>query len=83
MFNVGLGLAFVFILGTVLLVKYKGKMTPSEKEAKEREKQQYILSKIKNYQDAKKLAQQELITGLPQWETEYDLVHRRVNGGFV
>ena len=33
---------------------------------------QYILSKIKNYQEAKRKASQELITGLPMWENEYD-----------
>ena len=33
--------------------------------------QEYILSKIRNFQDAKIRAQQELITGLPHWEKEY------------
>jgi hypothetical protein len=68
----------MLVLGFVLVVKYKGKLTPSEKATKNAEKQQYILAKIKNYQDAKKLAQQELITGLPHWDTEYDLVHRKM-----
>jgi hypothetical protein len=71
-FNISLGALFFFILGLLLLYKYKGKLTPSEKDMKNREKQQYILSKIKNYQDAKRIAQQELITGLPQWENDYD-----------
>jgi hypothetical protein len=65
--NIGLFIAFLVILGLVLLYKYKGKLTPAEKIMKENEKQQYILSKIKNYQDAKLRAQQELITGLPHW----------------
>ena len=44
-------------------------------EQKEWEKKQYILTKIKNYQDAKRIAHQELITGLPGWnDNEYDLV---------
>jgi hypothetical protein len=65
--NIGLFIAFLVILGLVLLYKYKGKLTPAEKIMKENEKKQYILSKIKNYQDAKLRAQQELITGLPHW----------------
>uniref|UniRef100_A0A6C0HXP6 Uncharacterized protein n=1 Tax=viral metagenome TaxID=1070528 RepID=A0A6C0HXP6_9ZZZZ len=65
--NIGLFIAFLLILGLVLLYKYKGKLTPAEKIMKENEKKQYILSKIKNYQDAKLRAQQELITGLPHW----------------
>ena len=38
-------------------------------------KQQYILSKIKNLQEAKRKAHQELITGLPNWENDYDNVN--------
>jgi hypothetical protein len=39
------------------------------------EKKKYILSKIRNYQDAKIRAQQELITGLPHWESEFDIIN--------
>ena len=47
--------------------------------AKEQDKQQYILQSIKNYQNAKLKAQQELITGLPHWENEYDIIHNKIN----
>jgi hypothetical protein len=72
LFNLGLLLLFLLILGVILLYKYKGRLTPAEREQKTREKQQYILSKIKTFQEAKKQAHQELITGLPNWENEYD-----------
>lgn len=77
--NIGLFLLFVFLLGSLLLYKYKGKLTPSEKLQKNREKQQYILSKIKNYQDSKRRAQQELISGLPEWGSDLDnnIMNRR------
>lgn len=78
-FNICMLLGFLFILGIVLLFKYKGKLTPEEKEQKEQEKKQYILSKISNYQQAKKREQQELITGLPHWETEFDIIHKKIN----
>lgn len=68
MFNVGILITFFIILGAILLYKYKGKMTPEEIEENELVKKKYILSKIKNYQDAKIRSQQELITGLPHWE---------------
>jgi hypothetical protein len=77
-FNISLLIGFFVILGALLLIKYKGKLTPAEKEMKTREKQQYILAKIKNYQDAKQIAQQELITGLPQWDNEYDIMHNKI-----
>jgi septal ring-binding cell division protein DamX len=74
-FNIGLLIGFFIILGILLLYKYKGKLTPEEIEQKEHEKKTYILSKIRNYQDAKVKAQQELITGLPHWENEFDIIN--------
>lgn len=70
-FNVGLLLFFVLVLGSILLYKYKGRLTPAEKQRKTVEQQQYILSKIKNLQEAKKIAHQELITGLPNWNNDF------------
>ena len=78
-FNIGLFIAFLIVLGVILLYKYKGKLTPVELERKNKEKQQYILSKIKIFQEAKRKAHQELITGLPQWENEYDIIHKKSN----
>jgi hypothetical protein len=47
-------------------------------QQKDREKKQYILSKIKNFQDAKRIAHQELITSLPNWDNEYELISRKI-----
>jgi hypothetical protein len=74
-FNICLLVSFFIILGILLLYKYKGKLTPEEIEQKETIKKQYILSKIRNFQDAKIRAQQELITGLPHWENEFDIIN--------
>lgn len=71
LFNIFLFVLFVVILGSILVYKYKGKLTPDEKKSKDIEKQQYILTKIKNLQIAKRRAHQELITGLPNWENDY------------
>jgi hypothetical protein len=48
--NLGLLFVFLLVLGLILLYKYKGRLTPVELEKKNKEKQQYILSKIKNFQ---------------------------------
>ena len=77
-FNVGLFIAFLLILGLILLYKYKGKLTPVEVEKKNKEKQQYILSKIQTFQQAKRVAHEELITGLPAWESEYGMVNSKL-----
>jgi hypothetical protein len=63
--NVSLGIGLSIIVLLILIIKYKKKLTPKEKEAKNKEKQHYILSKIKNYQDAKLKMSESLITGLP------------------
>jgi hypothetical protein len=73
--NVWLFLLFIIVLAILLVYKYKGKLTQQELKEKDMQKKQYILSKIRNFQDAKIRSQQELITGLPHWETEYDIVH--------
>jgi len=78
LYNAGLLICFIFILGAILLYKYKGKLSEEEVEQKEREKKQYILSKIKNFQDAKRSAHQELITSLPNWDNEYELISRKI-----
>ena len=76
--NIGLFVFFLLLLFGILVYKYKGKLTPVEKQEKNWEKQQYILTKIKNYQDAKRIAHQELITGLPGWDNEYDIITKKV-----
>ncbi len=72
--NIWIAICFFIVLAIILIFKYKGKLTPEEMEEREEKKKQYILSKIKNYQDAKLRSQQQLITGLPHWENEYDMI---------
>jgi hypothetical protein len=73
-FNIGMFILFLIILGGILVYKYKGKLTPVEIAQKNKEKQQYVLERIKTFQIAKQKAHQELITGLPQWENEYKIL---------
>jgi hypothetical protein len=75
LFNVGMLCSFFIILGILLMYKYKGKLTPTEIEQKETDKKHYILSKIRNYQQSKLKSQQELITGLPHWDNEFDIIN--------
>jgi hypothetical protein len=75
--NVGLFFGFLILLGLILFFKYKGKLTSSEKAQRNYEQQQYILSKIQNFQEAKKRASQELITGLPAWENEFEVLYKK------
>ncbi len=76
--NIGLLLGFLCILGGILFYKYKGRLTQVEKANKDKQKQQYILSKVKTFQEAKRTAHQELISGLPGWDSEYDIINNKI-----
>ncbi len=76
--NILLLVGFLLILGAILFYKYKGRLTQVEKDRKTKEKQQYILSKVKSFQEAKRTAHQELISGLPGWDSEYDVIHNKI-----
>ena len=69
--NLILLFVFLLILGMFLYIRYKGKLTPLEKENKLNEQKTYILSKIKQLQDVKRQKSQELVTNLPKFD-EYD-----------
>lgn len=77
--NISLFVCFVIVFSAILFYKYKGKLTDEEINKKNIEKQSYILSKIHNYQEMKKRESQELITGLPNWENEYDILYKNKN----
>lgn len=71
--NIILLLIFLVILGIFLFIRFKGKLTPIEKENKINQQKIYILSKIKQLQDVKRMKNQELVTNLPKFdEYEYD-----------
>ena len=71
LFNIGIFMALLAALICFLVIKYKGKPTPMERQKKDREKQQYILSKIKIFKENRERMHQSLITGLPNWENDY------------
>jgi len=66
-FNMSLLITFVFILATILFLKYRGKPTLEEKRKRERIKKEYILSKIQNFQESREELHKRFITGLPSW----------------
>jgi len=80
LFNISMLVGFLLILGSLLLYKYRGRLSKEEMREKEEEKKRYILSKIRNFQQSKLRAQQELITGLPHWESELEEVNKTIIG---
>lgn len=66
-FNISVTLGLVFIISIILYSRYKGRLTKEEIYIKEKQKEQYIMSKIKNYQDTRRKEKQQMITNLPKW----------------
>jgi hypothetical protein len=59
---------FILFVGTIIIFlyyRYKGKLTPEEKEAKEKLKKQYLFEKLHKISYEKRKEQQNLITDLP------------------
>ena len=76
--NILLLSSFILILVLFLWNQYKGKLTLVEKKEKDNQKFKYIIEKIQKYKIDKQKAQQELITGLPRWENEYDILNKKI-----
>jgi hypothetical protein len=66
-FNICLFIGFCAIVSIILFLKYKGKPTQEELEYRKRQKEQFIFSRLKNFQDNKVAEHQKLITCLPKW----------------
>jgi hypothetical protein len=67
-FNIGIFLAFILVLGCVLYFRRRTKDVPKhEKDAQMLKEQNYVLSKIRDYQNYEKKKRQEatMITDLP------------------
>ena len=75
--NIGLLLFFVLIFGLLLVYKYYTKPTEKEKEEKEKLKQNYLLNKIKELSDKNKAEYDKMITNLPKFESNFDLLHKK------
>ena len=72
-YNLILFLIFVLIIGGFLYYKYRGKLTPEEKEKKMRDEKQDVLMRLNalnvNIEKNKKTAA-NLITDLPVWDVQ-------------
>tara|TARA_B100000795_G_scaffold261015_1_gene237414 strand:+ start:4142 stop:4474 length:333 start_codon:yes stop_codon:yes gene_type:complete len=77
LFNVICFLSFFSILGIFLYYKFKTRPTRKDLEEKERLKKNYILSKIKSLNTKVAKERQELITNLPNFESDYELMHKK------
>ena len=67
LFNLSMGIILFVTIGIFLTYKYKGKPTKGELAKKNREKQEYIVSKLQQIALVKNKKSENLITDLPLW----------------
>ena len=73
--NLGLLLGFILVFGGVIMYKYKTRPNEEARKKKERMKQNYILTKIQALTDAKYKEQNQSITNLPKFESDFVKLH--------
>ena len=74
-FNIGAGILFVALLATVLYVRFKGKLTQEERQAKETEKYRYIVGKLSRLTEMRANNNKGALTGLPRWDKPVGIVN--------
>ena len=76
-FNVALFSLFSIIVCLFLSYKYYNKPSEKDKEQKARDKEIYILSKVRNVIEHREKQHSEMLTNLPKFESDYKLLHER------
>ena len=70
---------FVITMSLFLIYKYKGKKTLEQSRVENLEKEKFILDQIYKLQTYNHENHPTLITTLPQWESEFDILHRKLS----
>jgi hypothetical protein len=76
-FNITLLIIFIIVMVSFLTYKFKNKASKEEIEEKKRQKEIYILSKVRNVIERKEKQQKNIITNLPKFQNDYKLLHER------
>jgi hypothetical protein len=76
LWNLGLLFIFIAILGIILVYKKNTKLTEEEKKDKHEKEKMYVLEKIKALQEKERIKQNEIITNLPKFESNFVMLHK-------
>ena len=76
LFNLCLFLFFIIILYGILSFRKKNKLTEEEKKEKDMLKKNYLLNKVKELSDKQKERYDQMITELPKFESDFELLHK-------
>jgi esterase/lipase len=73
LYNLGLFIGFILIVGIILFFKKKTKPTLEDREKQKRIQYEYIISKLRNYQDIRGHQQPSLNADQPIWDNNPDV----------
>lgn len=73
LYNLGLLVIFIFVIAIILYFKRKNKPSLEDLEKKKRVQYEYIISKLRNYQDIRARQQPSLNADQPIWENNPDV----------
>lgn len=74
--NLGLLFIFIAILGILLIYKKNNKPTEDEIKNKNLQAQQYMLGKIKSFREKRQKENNDIITSLPKFESNFVKLHQ-------
>lgn len=75
--NLALFLGFCVLIGVFLIYKHQNKPNEEELKKKEELKKTYILSKIKQINEKHQEKYNKMITDLPKFESNFEILHKK------
>ena len=65
------------LIGVVLSYRKRHKLTPEEKKKKHEKDHAHVMTKIKALREERKKINNEIITNLPKFESDYEVLHKK------
>ena len=65
------------MIGIILSYRKRHKLTPEEKKEKQEKDHAHVMSKIKALREERKKINNEIITNLPKFESDFEVLHKK------
>jgi hypothetical protein len=75
--NCGFFLFFMVLIGLILAYRKRHKLTPEEKKEKQEKDHARVMVKIKALREERKKMNNEIITNLPKFENDFEIMHKK------
>jgi len=75
--NCGFFLLLLILIGVILSYRKRHKLTPEEKKAKKEKDHAHVMVKIKALREERKKMNNEIITNLPKFENDFEIMHKK------